>query len=371
MAFSFRKLGKRFLILVHLVFIGAFLLACLQPWLPANYFWFIGFLSLSFPYLLFLLIVFGLFWLFIKPRYTILSIIAIGIGWQQITVLFSLSKKESPIINQDKQLRILSWNIHGFTEQGKSNEARKKTGASAIELIKKIDPAIICLQEFGQFENEMPGADFERQLKEAGYQHAVFSKDYYRKRLSYSTGNIILSKFPIISSQRIKYTSNQESMLYADIVAFKDTIRVVNTHLQSFRFSASEKDHLEKIKEYDSPPVAVSTSLLAKMKRAFRNRGAQADQLRAFLDTTSYPEVLCLDMNDVPNSYAYWQIRQGRKDAFLEQGFGIGRTYLALAPTLRIDYIFSHPKFKINQFVIHRQSLSDHLPLVADIQLLP
>ena len=38
------------------------------------------------------------------------------------------------------------------------------------------------------------------------------------------------------------------------------------------------------------------------------------------------------------------------QDAFLKKGFGIGRTFSALSPTLRIDYIFTDKHFKIKQF---------------------
>ena len=55
------------------------------------------------------------------------------------------------------------------------------------------------------------------------------------------------------------------------------------------------------------------------------------------------------DLNDVPNSYTYFKVRGVFKDAFLEKGYGIGRTFRSLSPTLRIDYIFTDPRFKVQQ----------------------
>jgi endonuclease/exonuclease/phosphatase family metal-dependent hydrolase len=57
------------------------------------------------------------------------------------------------------------------------------------------------------------------------------------------------------------------------------------------------------------------------------------------------------------------------KDAFLEKGFGIGRTYSSLSPTLRIDYIFADDNFRINQFTRVVKNLSDHFMIMADVEL--
>ena len=55
------------------------------------------------------------------------------------------------------------------------------------------------------------------------------------------------------------------------------------------------------------------------------------------------------------------------QDAFLKKGFGIGRTFAALSPTLRIDYIFADKHFTIKQFKRVVKKLSDHYMLVADV----
>jgi endonuclease/exonuclease/phosphatase family metal-dependent hydrolase len=105
------------------------------------------------------------------------------------------------------------------------------------------------------------------------------------------------------------------------------------------------------------------------MKRAFRNRGAQVNEAQPLVAESPYPAIVCLDMNDVPGSYAYWKMRGNQKDVFLEKGFGIGRTYIAFAPTLRIDYIFCHPSFTVSQMGVLNQRYSDHLPVIADLRL--
>ncbi|HEV7621529.1 MAG TPA: endonuclease/exonuclease/phosphatase, partial [Flavisolibacter sp.] len=76
------------------------------------------------------------------------------------------------------------------------------------------------------------------------------------------------------------------------------------------------------------------------------------------------------DFNDVPNSYTYFTIRDEQlQDAFLKTGLGIGRTYSYIAPTLRIDYLFTTKQFKINQFNRIIKNYSDHYMLVTDLEL--
>jgi endonuclease/exonuclease/phosphatase family metal-dependent hydrolase len=125
----------------------------------------------------------------------------------------------------------------------------------------------------------------------------------------------------------------------------------------------------EKLKETEKPELKKSKSLISKMQRAFRNRGAQVDQASVFIEQSPHPQIIGLDMNDVPNSYAYWKIRGDRNDVFLEKGFGIGRSFISILPTLRIDYIFSHPSIEVTQMTTLKLRFSDHLPVMADFRL--
>jgi endonuclease/exonuclease/phosphatase family metal-dependent hydrolase len=144
---------------------------------------------------------------------------------------------------------------------------------------------------------------------------------------------------------------------------------VFTTHLQSFKFNKDDYENIEQIKNTEEHALPASKSLMEKMKLAFTRRGEQARIVRTTLDKSEYPSVICGDFNDVPNSFTYFHIRKDRLDAFLETSLGIGRTYLALAPTLRIDYILPDKQFLIHQFDMVDENLSDHLMLIADLSL--
>jgi endonuclease/exonuclease/phosphatase family metal-dependent hydrolase len=58
------------------------------------------------------------------------------------------------------------------------------------------------------------------------------------------------------------------------------------------------------------------------------------------------------------------------QDAFLKKGFGFGRTFSNISPTLRIDYILATKDLKIEQFNKGNLNVSDHYPIMADFKLI-
>ena len=355
----------------NVVLVLVFLLACVQPWLPPEKFWFIGYLSISFPYLLLVLFVNMIFWLFSSRhrKYFFISAVGLALGFKQIGVLFSMQANGFSLQKNPGDIRVLTWNVMSFNGFKGGDREREKNADKIFGLIQDVNPDIICLQEYGQFEDPKLGRSYLGQMEKMGYRHYVLSRDYSRVAYSYSSGLAIFSKHPIVAKERIPYTSSAESLLFADIAVAKDTFRVFTTHLQSYRFSNEELAEIKRIKETEKPRWMQSKSLLSKMQRAFRNRGAQVDQALPYIEKSPYPALIGLDMNDVPNSYAYWNIRGNRKDAFLEKGFGIGRTYMSILPTLRIDHIFVDPKLSVRQMSILDKPYSDHLPVIADLNL--
>ncbi len=292
-----------------------------------------------------------------------------AVGYKQIGVLFSLRQKDFALTKQKDTIRVMSWNIMSFNGFKPGIKERELNADRIFNTLNEYKPDIICFQEYGQFENLNLGRSYLKQMEKIGYTYHVLSRDYSRVNYSYSSGVAIFSKLKIVNKERNPYRSSAESLLFADVVIGKDTLRVFTTHLQSFRFSSQELAQFEKIKDTEKPELKKSKSLLSKMQRAFRNRGAQVDQAFPIIEKSPYPQIIGLDMNDVPTSYAYWKIRGNRNDVFLEKGFGIGRSYNSILPTLRIDYIFTHPMLEVQQMTTLDQRLSDHLPVIADLRL--
>ncbi len=360
----FRRVVKKIFIAVNVIISLLFLTACLSPYInPANW-WLNGFTGLIVPYLILTLIFFIIFWLFARPQLVWIPLLTLALGWQQISVVFAwhpgsgFSKKR-----HDNVLRIVDWNVQSFNGLSKNKDTKRYIAYDLSKSIMKFQPDVICLQEF----NNASSADNIALFKEQYWYH-YFSKDYQRANGTYQSGCIIFSKFPIIDSGRIQYPV-AESLIYADIVKGGDTIRVYTTHLQSFKFKKADYNDLEKIRDQDDESLAASKSIFKKMKLAFSRRGVQANMVRNEIDKSSYPSVICGDFNDVPNSYTYFHIKGERQDVFLKKGFAIGRSFIALAPTLRIDYILPTKQFEVKQFDMVDEDLSDHIMLVTDLLL--
>jgi endonuclease/exonuclease/phosphatase family metal-dependent hydrolase len=182
-------------------------------------------------------------------------------------------------------------------------------------------------------------------------------------------GTIIFSRYPIIRSEKVKLSPGPlgESLIYADVVRKKDTFRIINMHLESYRFNAKDYRSIEKIKKQEDTGLVATKGIMQKMKEAFQRRGRQADIVAAFIHESPYPVVVCGDFNDTPASYTYFTIKGSLQDAFLKKGTGIGRTFTGLAPTLRIDYILPGRFFTVNSFRKINSDLSDHYPVIANL----
>lgn len=158
-------------------------------------------------------------------------------------------------------------------------------------------------------------------------------------------------------------------LIHADIKANDDTFRVYTTHLQSLQFGKDDYRRIKEIKEADDSLLTNSKTIFSKVKRGVSHRSIQADLIDQVIDDSPNPVIFCGDLNDVPNSYTYFTVRGAMQDAFLKKGFGIGRTFSSLSPTLRIDYIFADKNFTVRQFNRVVKRYSDHYMLVADLEL--
>ncbi len=373
MAGSFiRKFAKWFFIVLNLLVCIVFLFACLSPVLNPAKWPIIGFLALGVPYLATVLIFSVIFWLIVKPVRALIPIITLLIGWKQLVVICAWHATDTFNIESksDSVLRIITWNVRGMYGLSNSSYTQTHNRNEIGALVNKLDPDIVCLQEFNNstYTNN-PNAN-NIGLFTGKCPYYFFSRDFGNRNGKYAAGTILFSKFPILDSGKIKYQdASGESLIYADILKGEDTIRIFTTHLQSFELNQNDYADLEKIKDQDPEALKASENIYSKMKTAYSRRGRQADIVRRTTDTCTRPSVICGDFNDVPNSYTYFRIKGNRQDAFLASSFGVGRTYNALAPTLRIDYILPDKQFNILQFDLVDEGLSDHHLLVSDISL--
>jgi len=370
MASGMRIFTRRFFIYANAVSAVLFLIACLVPQLSPRTWWFVAFLGLIFPFLLAGLMIFLIGWLtLLKPARTLISLVPILIGWGQVEKTFAFRFTTAFVEKKlPGSIRVVSWNVARFIELKKNNNKGSQTRLRMLDLIKAQEADVLCFQEF-QTSRDSAFYDNIRPIQAMGFPYYYFCFEEDGDLHYFSS--IIFSRFPIVDTAKVRFPkpSSGELLIQADVLVGKDTVRVFTTHLQSFQFNSSDYRRMEEIKTGQDSVLIHSRNIFSKWKRGVVNRTLQAEIAGEVISKCDYPVIFCGDLNEIPNSYSYNRVRGEMQDAFLEKGAGIGRTFLGLSPTLRIDYIFADEQFTVRQFTRRKQPYSDHLMIVADLDL--
>ncbi|MBC7947530.1 MAG: endonuclease/exonuclease/phosphatase family protein [Chitinophagaceae bacterium] len=370
MSTRFRLLTKRFFIVLNLGIVLFFLLACLAPYLSPQRWWFISFVGLGFPFLLVAVIMFMVWWLFVKRKFALIPLAALILGIKSISVFFAFHLPRQFNYKKDPAtIRIASWNVARFLEMKRNNNKGSQLRLKMLELIGQQNADIFCMQEFFHSRDSAWYPNLDYIQKHFNYPYYYYSHD--NDGDNHFIGNVIFSRYPIVDSGMIRYPrpTLPESLMHADIRINDDTIRVYTTHLQSLQFKKGDYEKINKIKDAEDGMVSNSKTIFSKLRTGIAYRKIQTDIVRQVMDDSPYPFLFGGDLNDVPNSYTYFTIKGDLQDAFLKKGFGIGRTFSSVSPTLRIDYLFADDHFKIHQFNRVVRNYSDHYLIVADVQM--
>ncbi len=368
----FRRFTKKFFIISNIIVALLFLLGCYGYWFNPLLFWPVGFLTLGAFYFLMLLLLFMFFWLITKPRWSLISLVTMLLAFKPISNIIPF-RFSSPFtkIKPENSLRIMSWNVAQFDILHKQKKPELKN--EMFDLINEYQPDIACFQEMVCEDSSITQHghvdEYLKRLRFPGYFYSYNNKEDFWDKAHF--GIIIFSKYPIINKQTIMWYPNDYNSIiqYADIVKDADTFRVFNIHLQSLKFSPNNLSYIDNPELKNEMDLRESKNIISKFKQGFLKRKTQAEHIKEEMNKSPYKIILCGDFNDVPNSYAYHTIGDGLKNAFAEKGSGIGRTFTAISPTLRIDNIFVDDKIKVLQYARVKKKLSDHFPIIADLAL--
>ncbi len=370
MAGRYRSVLRGLLIFFHGMIALVFLLASLSPYLDPQKWWHIGVLALGMPILLIFLILFLFFWLIVSPRYALISVVALLVGWKSIASIFAFNAPSSFTYTKPKKvLRVVSWNVARFIELKRNNNKGSQTRLKMYDLIKEQNADVLCLQEFHTSIDSTYYDNIRHMMEKLEYPYFFYSWDFDADKQW--TGQAIFSKYPIVDSGMIRFPRPglREALIHADVVFHSDTIRFYTTHLQSVLFQKGDYESIEEMTKAEDSLLENSRNIFFKLRRAMIYRSRQARIVKDITSKSPHPYIVTGDFNDVPNSYTYFTIKGDQlSDTFLEKGFGLGRTYSALSPTLRIDYILNTKNFKVKQFNRIVKDYSDHYMLVADLE---
>ncbi|HZY25533.1 MAG TPA: endonuclease/exonuclease/phosphatase family protein [Bacteroidales bacterium] len=351
-----RTILYRSLLAVNIVFAFTLLLSYLAVIISPGYFALPAFFGLAYPYLLLVNIILVIIWAMLLRFEALISVVIIAIGFNHFLNYIQLTRGSGDKTNTYK---LLSYNVRLFNyfEYNNGTTSEKKV----LEFIKTQKPDIICLQEFYLSGNPSQ--------EEAAIIAALGGKYYSHMKVSGTGKNrfygiITLSKFPIVGKGEIVHQGSSSRSIYTDVLIQKDTIRIFNNHLQSFRLKRMERSFLEELTSSDSKQSEMK-SLSVSLRKGFINRALQAQVLKEQVNKSPYPVLVVGDFNDTPVSYSYRKIRKGLHDSFVNSGYGAGFTYKGNYPPNRIDYILYDNSFINSYFEIIKVRYSDHYPIVA------
>jgi len=330
---------------------GALLLAYASCFIhPAQYGYFMVF-GLFYPIILIISIIVVIAYLFVKPKYAIILLLAIGAGLKWWPSYFSIGETaKSP----EDAIHIASYNAQGFVERNSAG-IYEFAEEAAMEFsnnqdIKTID--LITLQE-------SPIHNYDQFVEMLDKK---YTSTHRRPRLSvYSHQDL-----EIVDSFHAENKTNGFLHLYWNLPT--DTVEVISVHLQSNKIK--NKD-LNEMSQNSWTQKSKYRSFLHSM-RAYKEHAVQrADQVVMILERiskTSNPVIVLGDFNDVPMSYVSERMRLRLKDAYAEAGTGLSSTLRSVSG-LKIDYIYVSEDITVHTSNVIRTGVSDHYPIMAAISL--
>ena len=268
---------------------------------------------------------------------------------------FGGSKKSG---DDGNTVKIETYNVGKFLLA--SNKMTKEATLDGItRQIQKDAPDIVCLQEVRLEHISLVDKVFP------GYRYRTFHLPGTKN--GKRNGNMILSKYEIISGGVLKFKQSTNLSVYADIVIKEDTVRVYNNHLESYAISPTNL--IKRIREKRSNSEEVAEEIInvhTKLKNTIIRRSRQVSSVLDNIRKSPYPAIICGDLNDIPMSYTYHKLSYGSKDTFKESGRGFSATYSMLWPMLRIDYIFIPENYTGISHKTPKYKYSDHYPVIAE-----
>jgi endonuclease/exonuclease/phosphatase family metal-dependent hydrolase len=359
------NLSKKIVLGIGIVGNFIYLLTCLTPYVDPKHGYFFSFAALFFPIGLFIMIGWFIVSLIFFRRYSWIFFLLLFAGYKNIVTVFGFNMGNHFVQTKSKNhIRILSWNVNNFLTQDISNPNKIN---QMLDFIKSADADIICFQDFSSTFYPTANATIENIKKITGLKYSFFSEAYPNH------GVIIFSRWPFLKQASVPFSNieSPEFLQWVDIQSPNKLLRVYNTHLTSMgihvNLTENSSNNRLKFVKYDEA-ILMKRDKLSRIAYFDKMHSKQAELIKRSLDSCSIPFIYTADLNAVPSSFVYHHLRNGLHDAFLEKGWGFGRTYDSLSTTLRIDVLFTSPSIKTVQYFSPHLHLSDHYPIITDIQ---
>lgn len=305
-------------------------------------------IGLIFPGFIFINFCFLVFFAVFRRRYMLISLLGFVVSYSSVRTYWPLN------ISRDVppgSIKVMSYNVHNFA----SDNAPEGHDNPILEYIINSDADIVCLQEAVITDN----------LRDA-------VKDVYNYVDSVRSKNggdclVLLSKYPIKSSERIEYESKNNVSAAFRVVVDEEIVTVINNHFETSGLSLADRagfKDMVKGKAGSDTMRAESKRLAVKLGESAKIRAPQAEAVAEYVRKSGDNVILCGDFNDNPISYTHRTLARELTDCYVESGNGPGISYHHNAIFVRIDNIMCSKLWQPYKCKVDRSiGYSDHYPI--------
>lgn len=320
-------------------------------------------ITLTFPIFLFITLGFLLFWVFVRPRFALLSLITLLIALPQIGAYIPFNtSNEAPM---DRAIKVVSYNTMSL-----GGDHKEKEGNPILKYILDSNADIICLQEYNR--NIANRQENKKQM-------AQLKKKYPYSEVKTIGGKgsnnemALFTQYPILKSKKIDLESEYNGAVLYELKVGKDTLLLINSHLESNKLVREDRVIYEElIKDPNREKIKTGLPhLVKKLGEAAAIRAKQANQIAEVIENSHKRYiVVCGDFNDPPISYTHRVIGKDLNDAFTQTGNGFGISYNQHRLYFRIDHIMTSDDIKSYDCKVNNEvKSSDHYPISCFITL--
>ncbi|MBQ6651848.1 MAG: endonuclease/exonuclease/phosphatase family protein [Prevotella sp.] len=311
-------------------------------------------IGLTFPIVLAVNLIFLVFWLIVKVRYSLIPIIGLLLCFQHIRTFVPLNIRHNPPADA---LKVLSYNVCLFAEYSEKKDDTSKL----LHYIINQNADIVCLQEATTYEK----VDFVDSVMDRSYQYCDTvnrkGEDVLR----------IYSRYPIVGKVKLIPSNASASAAAFHLLNSGDTVTVINCHLQSIGLSRDDKKAVSKMIDGNMQRDSAreeSRFLVQKITDAAIIRAAQVEAIAQYIDRLpgNRSIILCGDFNDGPISYTRHTIARRLTDCYVATANGQGISYNKSPFYVRIDNIMCSSDWQPIACKIDRETaFSDHYPIIS------
>ena len=318
-------------------------------------------MGLVFPFFVLLNLFFLIFWLIFKPRRAIIPVLGFLICYSPIRVYCPLNvSRDIP----EGAIKVITYNVNHI-----AYENYKDANNPVLQYLVKQKADIVCMQEAGHSKKLRSLTD------------SVLSPHYpYHETIRSSSKEsdllAIYTRYPILKKEVIEYESigNVSAVFY--LLMDKDTVMVVNNHLQSIGYSDGDKDAFNQIIKGETDKnyaEAESKKIVDKYQKALVKRTPQVDSVLNYINRNAdYSMIVCGDFNDGPIPYTRRMLSRNLVDCFVESGNGLGISYHKKNFYVRIDHILCSDDWVPYKCVVDNEiDESDHYPVICWLKKRP